>query len=188
MVEDKVGNYWKNWICNEASQKNSLKYLNISNYAPKQVHPIWSSTKFDPVAVRKASVKAKLLLGVYTLQTNKAQFNQYKVKMTCPLCELDNESREHFIISCPALSNVRHYYFREIQKHLTVLLGPGGWSSLAQDQTMLVKLILDVTHLSKLIPDKNNLALNTLRLENLTRGLCYALHSERSKAIEARPP
>jgi hypothetical protein len=50
----------------------------------------------------------------YTLQANRARFNQHSVSPTCLLCKNDSEDREHLILHCTA-----HAYIRE--KHLATL-------------------------------------------------------------------
>ena len=37
--------------------------------------------------VRRAEIKARLLTGTYTLQSNRAKFNQYNVSPICKLCK-----------------------------------------------------------------------------------------------------
>ena len=42
-------------------------------------------------------MKAKFLTGTYTLQSNKAKFNQFCVNPQCPLCKKLPGTREQFI-------------------------------------------------------------------------------------------
>ena len=46
----------------------------------------------------------------YTLQSNKAVFNQFQVVATCPRCKLAAEDRHHFVLECPTLDLIRSKY------------------------------------------------------------------------------
>ena len=43
-----------------------------------------------------AEVKARILTNTYTLQSNRAKYNQHRVNDTCQLCKTGTEDREHF--------------------------------------------------------------------------------------------
>ena len=49
------------------------------------------------MAIKKAGIKARLMIGTYVLQSNRAKFNQYKVDPTCTLCGDEPEDQEHFL-------------------------------------------------------------------------------------------
>ena len=91
-IHGSVEESWRNDI----ASKSSLKYLNPESVKVGKVHQIYSSVRSNTLDVRRAEVKARLLTGTYTLQSNRAKFNQYKVSPTCQLCKVDPETREHF--------------------------------------------------------------------------------------------
>ena len=57
--------------------------------------------------VTRLKTKLKLATGSYTLQVNRACFNQNQVEPTCLICHNGDETAEHFILSCNALAEVR---------------------------------------------------------------------------------
>ena len=55
------------------------------------------------------------MTGVYSFQTTKARFNQYKVEDTCPLCRLEPEDLSHMLLRCPALADTREAPLSDIR-------------------------------------------------------------------------
>ena len=102
MVKKAVNLYWKRRIEEEADTKSSLAHLNTTLTAGK-LHLVWETTTSDLRDVRRAIVKAKMIAGAYTLQANRAAFNQITNK-TCPMCETEDEDITHFMPIC-----TRHY-------------------------------------------------------------------------------
>jgi hypothetical protein len=68
---------------------------------------VWETVSAEPRDVTRAALKVKLLTGTYTLQANKAVFNQYQVDKTCPICGEGPENRMHFVFECQSLEDVR---------------------------------------------------------------------------------
>ena len=96
-----VHHYWRNRLITEASYKSSLRHLNYGSYAPGKLHHIWASAEPNHLDIKKAQVKARLLVGRYNLQANLARY-----KNTSPRCKLGNKGNEdltHFLIKCPIL-------------------------------------------------------------------------------------
>ena len=87
--------------------KSSLKYLNPDAVRVGKVHQVYAFVRNNVHDVRRAEVKARLLTGTYTLQSNRAKFNQFNVSPICQLCNKHPETREHFLISCESLKNIR---------------------------------------------------------------------------------
>ena len=48
-------------------------------------HPVLKTVRPNPIDVEQAAIKAKILTGTYTLQSNRAKFNQHEVDPTCLL-------------------------------------------------------------------------------------------------------
>ena len=97
-----------------AISMSSLKFLQVHKCTTKRVHPTWANLS-TPFEVRRATFKARLLCGVYILQSTRASFNQFKVDPTCPLCSSGPEDSSHFLLSCKALHDTR-------RKHILRLL------------------------------------------------------------------
>ena len=114
MLDEAVNNFWEHTLKDEASDKSSLEYINLVHLSIGSVHQVWTTVKPNTFDVQRASVKARLLTGTYMLQTNKAVFNQFKVKATCYLCNDGDETRLHFIVICSALQGCRDKYITRL--------------------------------------------------------------------------
>ena len=51
----------------EASEKSSLKCLNVQNYQIGEVHCVWKNAGFNLMAIKKAGIKVRLMTGTYVL-------------------------------------------------------------------------------------------------------------------------
>ena len=123
--------------------------------------------------MEKAAIKARLLTGTYTLQANRHRFNQHEIDATCELCKLEPEDREHFILHCKTLSEVREKHLPKLLELVPEMIGR---------KEDLLQLILDSTH--------ENLSLEELctksklpQLEQISRNLLYELHTNRTRAL-----
>ena len=67
---------------------------------------LWRSIDNIQHQVKQAEVKARILTNTYTLQSNRAKYNQHRVNDTCQLCKTGTEDREHFILKCKSLEHV----------------------------------------------------------------------------------
>ena len=67
-------------------EKSSLKYINPDSLKVGSEHTVWATVRNSITDNRRAQLKCKLLSGTYTLQGNRAAFNQYTVDATCKLC------------------------------------------------------------------------------------------------------
>ena len=64
---------------------------------------------------RRAQLKFRIFTGTYTLQSNRAVFNQFAVDPTCKLCDKSPETRQHFLADCQTLQHVSQKFFTRIQ-------------------------------------------------------------------------
>ena len=135
-------------------------------------HPIYKYTGSDPHEIDKAAIKARILTGTYTLQSNRHKFNQYEVDKTCELCAQEAEDREHFILRCSALQEAR-------QKHLSKLLELVP--NLKENSSNLIQCIIDCSHENLAIPAKQQ-----EKIEKISRSLLYELHIQRTRKLPAK--
>ena len=77
--------YWRDSLLQDAQCKSTLKFLAYDNISLGEVHPVWVSTENSVTDVRKAIVKARILIGTCLLQTNIHRFSQYSEDQTCKL-------------------------------------------------------------------------------------------------------
>ena len=74
-VKDKVHQTIEKQWRDDIESKSSLKYLNPDAVRVGKVHHVYASVRNNIHDVRRAEVKARLLTGTYTLQSNRAKFN-----------------------------------------------------------------------------------------------------------------
>ena len=119
---------------------------------------------------RKAIQKAKLLCGVYTLQTNRAVFNQYHVDSTCPMCLSAPEDRIHLLVNCSTQEEIRRKYLPDIIHTVSEEV----YSRISEDDK--VKLILDFV--------KTLIATcDIVDLEAVSRSYTFSVHCKRTTQL-----
>ena len=165
----------------DIENKSTLKYLNPNFAKVGKVHQVYAHVNNSTFDVRRAEVKARLLTGSYTLQANRARFNQFSVNPQCPLCKQAPETREHFIVTCKSLKDIRLPYLTKIRDIF-------GCSSdidhIRQKPELCIQLLLDSSHpcvsQSLEFSDKQ-----TVLLELRSREFIYALHLKRARIFNA---
>ena len=68
-------------------------------------HLVWSSIE-SVAEVKKGVIKARVLTGVYILQSNRRSFSCGALDPTCQFCRLENEDIYHMVTRCPAYHEV----------------------------------------------------------------------------------
>lgn len=167
-VHNRVEEKWKE----EIQGKSSLKYLNPDAVRAGSAHPLYSTVRPNTEDTRRAENKARLLTGTYTLQSNRAVFNQYKVDPSCRLCEQEAETREHFIAECTATEDIREEYSAKLNVILT--------STLTCSSSYFTQLILDCTHPTigyQLTQSEMD------QVEMLSRQFIEKLHNRRNRVL-----
>ena len=175
-IHQNVEQGWREDIQN----KSSLTYINPDSVRVGKVHQIYSSVRNNTFDIRRADVTAKLLTGTYTLQSNKAKFNQFNVNPQCPLCKKFPETRDHFIVVCDSLNDIRTPYLRKVKILFDCC---SGINNVIETPELCVQLLLDSIHLS-------SFHLTTLRdhqreyMELYSREMLYKLHMQRVKLLK----
>jgi hypothetical protein len=164
-----VWSYHKYDIKSKATTMTSLKYMYIAYASMKSCHLIWPSrinNKMDPYQVHAANIRIKLLTSTYMLQSTIAKYYPTTNKPTCQLCNVENETLEHFLIKCTALKKIRSKSIRYLKKQLkrNSIKFPSG------DEN-IIKLILN-GH------DSNAWINKTCSV------YCYALHNKRYQILK----
>jgi hypothetical protein len=106
-VRKGINHYWKEHILNLASHSSSIKHLRYHCYMPGKRHQLIESVNSSTRDIGRVFVKLKLDTCTYTVQSNRAAFNQTKVDPTCLLCQSGPETKEHFLLHCSYLQAVR---------------------------------------------------------------------------------
>lgn len=184
MVKAHVESLWKSQVLDNADEKSSIRFLSYDNLVEGETHPIWDNAKHDPVAARKAGVKARMVTGAYTLQADRSKFNQHEVDPTCIICGNDAENLQHFLLECQGLQNSREPFLKTIKEILSQYLTTDDVCFLESDPGYMAALILDCRNTRRIpIPLQPKL---TDRLEAVSRGLVFALHTKRTHALQAK--
>ena len=130
-------------------------------------HRIWTFTGSNPAEANKAvNQKVKLVSGTYTLQSNKAVFNQFQVDATWPLCKSAAEDRHHFVLECPTLDLIRNKYMPNIAQLIP------DFTSFNRDQ-----------QLSAILDTHPNLKCRRTDLEAVSHTFLFSLHCARTKHV-----
>jgi hypothetical protein len=155
---------WENRLKEEANSMSSLSHLIVNNCRIGQTHRVWRLEGQSSLEVSKAAVKAKLLVSRYPLHSCRVSGKSYGKQ--CPMCQDQNETVEHFLLSCPALATCREPIIKQICDKINN-------HELTDNLSVLTQLILDCSDLvtcNKLADD----------IEILSRKLCFNLHHKRS--------
>ena len=140
-------------------------------------HPIWSAAGRDSVSTKRATYVLWLLLGCYN--TGERLFKMGKVRTQhCLLCaettEADSpviDNREHFLLSCPALHDIRQDFLSQFGKLSLVL------NNYMEDPTNLLVCLLDPY--SPIVPEDLRLGWTSEeKVYETSRNFCYAMHNK----------
>ncbi len=148
--------------------------LNTENFIPGKPHPVLSTSSGSPREAARIPVKLRLLTGTYILQTTRAAFNQHKVNPTCLMCGTADETVNHFLLDCAALSNKRAPIIDDIMRCYNEICVKLGISKL---QVGMEQLIVDSSVLLNMYPLLTNY--DILDIHYHTVRLVYTLHCAR---------
>jgi hypothetical protein len=162
---------WTETLKTDARLKSTLKYLHLETCNLCKPHPIWTSTQYLRHGTRQSIVKAKLVLGVYTLQADRSRFNQNRIDPTCTLCNSAPEDRMHFVLVCCKLEDTRCPVLDDIN-----MIIPGFRGCFSREAQLQV--ILDHRGSDLYLTDTESAT-----LDSLTTTLVYRLHAVRQRYI-----
>ncbi|CAG2198329.1 unnamed protein product [Mytilus edulis] len=173
-VNNCINNHFLQNLKKEAKEKSSLKYINFNDSNIGTVHNIWKSSGTDPYSVNMAAIKVKIATGIMILQYQRSRFSKNCISAICPLCNIEPEDTTHFILKCEKLSSIRNRFIQELK---SFLVDCNKHSLLIQELfdngENLLHLIIDCTSYHFLTYKEQ------VRIETLTRGLCYKLYHKR---------
>jgi hypothetical protein len=143
-IKEKLKKYWKLQVIEGSKDKSSLKHLDVKSLEVDTVHNICINARYNIISIMKASIKVKLLTGVYMLQTTRSKFSNRQISASCPLCGSEDEDKIHFILKCPDLASRRKYYIDELKSMLYEIDHDVSVNIVNNDE-LFIQLILDVT-------------------------------------------
>ena len=91
----------------KTTEMNSLKFLLPSSFFPLKTHGLWSACKGNPRLVKKATIRAKMLIRRYTCGASPWR------KLRCPVCDHEKEDIIHILSSCPKLYSKQTLKYKE---------------------------------------------------------------------------
>ena len=168
VVKKAVLGYHLQKLKRECERLSTTRYVNLGACSLRKPHPGWVLAGSSRRELSRAIVKIRLLTGTYLLEGRKSHMRKSVKAGRCPLCDLETETREHFLLKCAVLEMVREPYMFHIGRYVNT-------RSLSEDDR--VRLILDPSHFTQ-----NQEQLQTL--EETTRRLCYALHHHRLQLLQ----
>jgi hypothetical protein len=178
MVDKKVNQFWIDFLVEDKNSKSSLNLMSVNTCKIGQCHPVWKTVRPNPIDVEKAAIKARILTGTYTLQSNRAKFNQHDVDPTCLLCKEGPENRQHFIFTCKITEPAR-------KKFLTKIIDTVQSSKLDVDVSNLPTLLQLVVDCSGIIGVNPQYEILRKNIEIFSRELVYSIHICHSRLLGA---
>ena len=93
-----VSTYLTTRLVEDAMTKSTLTHCFTGDVRIGQVQMVWESIQPNLQDVKRGHVKARLLTGTYMFQSTKFRLNSSDVDPKCPLCRLESEDLQHFIL------------------------------------------------------------------------------------------
>ena len=179
LVKREVTKFWCIKTKETASNKSSLKYIDLENISLKQPANIWTYTRQNNRHVTKSIIRCRLLAGVGALNGTRSLFKTKSTNPMCPLCKEETETTEHFLSSCTLLQHIRHRYLEPALS----LLDTQHVTLLRRNITLMSQFILNPASsvLSHIIKEEH-----IPQLEDRMGNLCYALHNFRLKYVQGQ--
>ena len=151
LVKKTLPGYWPEQLQWEARERSTLERAHLDIMHISKTHPVWDMVMPNRMDVMRAVTKVRILTGTYLLQSHRKKFKmEGVVDVTCPLCCLEDEDLVHMLTRCPALSETRNVYMKNIKACFQAKVGHSAWSERIRDSSTLVQLIVDCR---KLVPD-----------------------------------
>ena len=129
-------------------------------------------------------VRLKVATGTYTLQTNRASFNNFTSNPECLLCGECDETTQHFLLECKALNDAPQPIMLEISYDIKKLCDIVRVEQLNANHVSIVVVY------STLLQVHQSLGLDdikTLQYRPNANRLVYSLHVERYKRLGLCP-
>ena len=101
-----------------------------------------------------------------------------------PLCHSDTEDTEHFLLICPSMKSVRDRHLSVLMKYVANNFGNDIFSKI-ENKGLTIQFLLDSSSvkLQHIVKFKTE---NLRDIENMTRTLCFGMHTRRSSILKNR--
>jgi hypothetical protein len=172
-VKQAVFMEWSNQLREDATERTTLKFINLPSCLIGQMHPVWQHL-YTPLGIRMATVKAQLMVQRYALTTSPTA--GARKSETCPLCKSGPETTEHFLLTCSVLSKQRYPYLLRVLQTCRDL-------DISVDPHTLTSIILDTNALNTFNTHSQNKNNPNQTHEELCRNFIFKLHCTRAKLL-----
>ena len=182
-VKKVIMEYWTSVLSESCSSYSTLDLFDTTRLRLDSAHPIWVAAGRDSVATSRAVIVMWLLLGCYNTGERLFKFKKAKSPV-CVLCSHNNEvgpsdDRVHFLLSCPALSEIRESFLCQF-----VSLSPMLTKYIEVSKNFLLCLL---DPLSPRVPqDLRESWISESEVYKVSRNFCYSMHRRRTKMIEIK--
>ncbi len=178
MVTSTINTFWEDKISTITSTYPSLRFMATQTFRIGNAHPAITSITSNPFDTVRSRARLKVLTGTYVLQSNRPAFNHTHTRL-CPLCKSGDETREHFLLTCPVLQDDRMEKIRDVDEAFTETFNI-PFKALPINKQLA--LIIDPSQFIL----QGNTGTTVCRpdlapLEAAIRALCFRLHSARNK-------
>ena len=101
-----------------------------------------------------------------------------------PLCHSDTEDTEHFLLICPSMKSVRDRHLSVLRKYVANNFGNDIFNKI-ENEGLAIQFLLDSSSvkLRHIVKFKTE---NLRNIENMTRTLCFGMHTRRSSLLNNR--
>jgi hypothetical protein len=84
-VKNAINKYYLTTLRQEMEQQSTTRYINPSKCSLSKTHPVWRYVGANTREITRATVNAKILVGVYNFQAKRSKFGREESGL-CPLC------------------------------------------------------------------------------------------------------
>ena len=158
------------------------EYLYPSLLRIGYTHLVWNSLDSE-AEVRKDVTKARILTGVYILQSNRHPFSGKTIDSMCQLCCLEEEDLYYMVTLCPAFHDIRMYSVERLKQIVVKQSGGSVWCSTFESWDTIMKVLICPDCVTPLVP---RLSYSLNNIENVSRTLFYKVHLKRLKLLGQR--
>ena len=102
---------------------------------------MWNSIDSE-AEVRKGVIKARVLTGVYILQSTRHSFSGGTIDATCQLCCLEDEDIYHLVTRCPAFHDIRVATVERLKQIVLAQIRCDGWCTYFRDWNVILRVLI----------------------------------------------
>ena len=186
VILTKIAAYHEKEMRNLSKNNSRMKYLNTSVLGLRgRQHPCLSNI-LTTHEVKKARPHIKMLAGDYFTYSIKA--SQSGGSPHCRTCNVDENTIEdtmHMISVCSAYANIRSRIIDQFREFLNKNINSFDFESVVQDNELFCQFVLDPCSMN--LASRINIADPSLaELFQLSRDLCYGIHSKRLEILKEK--